>query len=180
MFGGLAWLFPSKYFRECIKCEKIRYMHVDAHEIFWVVILILLLASSGCSSNCLFFTYLVLIIVIYRLVDIFQSWVSQFILMKDWIPADINRSLVLVFMGYFEIIVSYAIFYYIGQDNICKSFSSVWQSFYYSVSTATMIGSDIWKPMKLWGYATFITQIMFAVLFLTVVVQNIVGRKDKK
>lgn len=180
LFRVLAWLFPSQWIREFIKCEKIRYRCIDALEIFWVVVLILLLASHGWYFKSSLYLCLVISIVIYRLYDIFQSWVYQFILMEDWRPVNIYRSLVLVIIGYFEIIISYSVLYFILQDNISKSFYSVCQSLYYSVTTSTMIGSNDWQPVKPWGYVIFFSQIIFALLFLTVVVQHIIGRKDKQ
>jgi hypothetical protein len=179
LFSGLHYLSPHKCFTKHIKCEKIRYMHVDAYETIWFIILILFLVSSGCFYQSCWFIWIASFFVAYRLFDIFQSWVYQFILMKGWSSVDVNRSLVLVFFDYIEIIISYAVLYFILQNNFSGSFCSVCQSLYYSVTTATMIGSNDWQPIKPWGYVIFFSQIIFAVLFLTVVVQHIIGRKDK-
>jgi len=78
------------------------------------------------NSLLLWIMVLVLIIIpiMYRLFDIFQDWVSQFVLggvpEKVWQPIDIYRSLVLVFIGYFEVIFDYATFAIFFQGSFLK------------------------------------------------------------
>lgn len=116
----------------------------------------------------------------YRLLDIFQAWVYQFVLLEKWQPISPYRSLVLLFIGYVEIIISYAIIAFIFQTTffIQSGTATVCDSLYYSVRTATF--GSIWEPMNAGSYAIFYTQLIFAVLFITAAIQRILGRISSK
>ncbi len=75
-------------------------------------------------------------------------------------------------MGYLEIVLSYTIL-------IFSAFKSELEyegknALYNSVRNAVLIGAYI-EPVQFCDYAILITQIMFALLFLTAVVNRIVG-----
>jgi hypothetical protein len=173
----IAWCIKTK------KSRKFAYIFTDFYVMFWVGLLIWLFlcqAHVGCGSAVLWLVAVVL--VSYRLFEIFQSWVSQFILggvpRPGWQPISKFRSLILVFIGYCEVVVAYAIFALIFNEH----FTGInrWQdALYYSVRNAATIGSKF-HPEDCVGYTLFITQIMFALLFLTAVVQSIVSYKEEQ
>lgn len=119
------------------------------------------------------FQWFVQILILYRLFDIFQAWVNDFVLMPNWQPVDPRRTLVLVFIGFLEVIISYALFAFIYQTSFyIRQSASLGQSLYYSVRTATTISAD-WKPKSLAGYFIFYTELVFAILFVTAVIGQI-------
>jgi len=166
-FGSIAKYIPRIF-------PKHPYTAVEFYVWSWLAIQILFfLYFLACPSlvNVCWIIIPVAILGIYRLFDIFQAWVSQFILMEDpnWI--DIFRTRILVFSGYTETIVIYAILAYIFSANFSQPFNDISQSLYYSVTTATTIGSD-WEPKTTGGYAMFYTQLMFSVFFVNAVLQQ--------
>jgi hypothetical protein len=116
------------------------------------------------------------VVVIYRLFEISQSWVSQYVIggtSTPWQPRNVHRSLVLVFMDYFDVIASYAVLAWVnGHFADITGWS---QAFNYSVRNAVTIGAS--EPFGFWGYFIFVTQLAFALLFLTSVVNRIIGHK---
>ena len=106
----------------------------------------------------------------YRLFDLFQSWVSQYVLKSNWDAIDVNRSLVLAFIGYIEITIIGAIIRFTYQQS-----NYFGDAFYNSVMTA------IANPQREdVGLAIMYTQIAFSILFLTAVAQHVVGRLSSK
>jgi len=91
---------------------------------------------------------------------------------------NIYRSLVLVFIGYFEIIISYALLALVLKDNF-QGINYWQQALYYSFSNAITIGSGF-TPVSCLSYAIFITQIMFVLLFLTAAVNTIISHTARK
>lgn len=102
----------------------------------------------------------------YRLFDIFQSWASQYVLKSRWEAIDMNRSLVLAFVGYIEITIIGAIIRFTYQQS--NYFSD---AFYNSVMTMILNpqNEDVGLPIMY-------VQIMFAILFLVTVTQHVVGK----
>ena len=160
-------------------CPKHRYVAVEIYVLGWFAIEItfLLLLAGERFTDCFLLIWLLRFLICYRLFDIFQSWVSQFVLMPKWEPVSPYRSLVLVFIGYIEIIISYALLAFVFDSAFSVPFDTVWKAFYYSVTTATTIGSK-WGPISAGGYAIFYTQLMFVVLFVTAVIQRILTRLE--
>lgn len=171
----------QRYHPSCWKRNK--YFIVESYVLFWFMVEILFLGLLICTSLVEedWFLCLAAGFLSYRLFDIFQAWVNQFVLMEmqEWKPIDPRRTLVLVFIGYVEIMISYAILAFVFQDTFSKPFCTVCQSLYYSVTTATTIGSK-WEPISAGGYAIFYTQVMFAVLFVTAVIGQIFTYISKK
>jgi hypothetical protein len=161
------------------KPSSLRYIVVDWYIVKWFsteIVFFILLALFHSSTYNVYF-WIPLAIICYRLFDIFQSWVSQFVLggvpQAGWKPIDIYRSLILVFIGYTEIIISCAFFALF----LKKQFQGIeyWQqALYYSIRNATTMGSD-YHPISIGGYAIFGTEVMFVILFLTAVVNTIIS-----
>ena len=165
--------------------DKRKYLVVDWYVFVWVIVelfifFLLLILFPAIASNCVF-NIALKVLISYRLFDIFQSSISQFVLggvPTKWEPVNIYRSLVLVSVGYFEIIISYALLALTLKDNF-QGITYWQQALYYSIRNAATIGSDI-TPIGCLGYTIFGTQIIFALLFLTAVINTIVGHKRKE
>ena len=176
VFRALFWVFPTKYFTWFF--GKNRYIAVEAYVLLvWVPfeIIIFCTFTSSVSASVGWFRIFAAALLSYRLLDIFQSWVSQFIVSKDWQPINPYRSLILVIISFTEIILIYGTLSFIFQRAFSEPFLTISESLYYSVTTATAIGSS-WHPISVAGYALFYTQIMFSILFLTFVIQRILKR----
>lgn len=135
------------------------------------LIVFLVFLNRKIETSCIF----LIIFIIYRLFDLFQVWVRHFVL-PDWNPINVYRSLILVFIGYVEVIILYALLIHIFQNQF-EGISSLQQAFDYSIHTAVTIGSSGVTPKSCCAYAIHYTQLMFVLLFLTSVVSRIIGRK---
>lgn len=159
------------------------YKVVDCYEIKWVIkeiiFFILLAFYHTWVYNVIF--WIPFLFILYRLFDIFQAWVSQFVLggvpKQSWKPINIYRSLVLVFIGYGEITISYAFIAFFRKEQF-QGITCWQQALYYSVRNAVTIGTD-YNPISIWGYLIFWTQVGFALLFLTAVVNSIITHTEK-
>jgi hypothetical protein len=107
-----------------------------------------------------------------------QTWVGNF-LVGDPTPRDPKRTLVVTFIGYGEIILWYSTLAFILNSNF--DITRWQQALYFAIGTAT-VGSDI-RPNTPLGFVIFSTQLMFDVLFLSVVVSRIIdilGKGQRK
>ncbi len=174
LLSGSKWIAGTKKHEAMIGDKDFSpYRCVEWYVIGWsafeLVALIYLLIVHGVLHRPVGSVEQVVFVVLifplcYRLFDIFQSWVGQFVLRSTWNTINVNRSLVLAIVGYIEITMIGAIVRFRFQQPIL-----VGQSLYDSV--ASMIASPGDKAS-----AIQYTQIMFAVLFAAVVVQHVVGR----
>ena len=129
------------------------YQCVDWYVFSWVIVLIALtlftLLMNIPATNPMA-TCIIIGIISYRLFDIWQSWVSQFVLggiSGQWKPRNIHRSLVLVFEGYLEIIFSFALLAFILKDNF-RSINCWLQSLRYSFGNAVTL--RFWNCTRNW------------------------------
>jgi hypothetical protein len=148
----------------CIDIYVIGWFVMELSALIWLVIRHVVLKANvtACETVIL---QIAIPYLCFRLFDIFQSWVKQFILQQKWKAISVHRSLVLAFIGYFEIGIIGAIIRYTNQQPI-----RIWQAIDNSVMT--MIVNPASKPSPI-QY----TQIMFSILFIVVVAQHIIGRK---
>jgi hypothetical protein len=151
------------------------YKIVDIYVIVWACVEVLsllgILYAPATIHNSL--RNLVLCLLSYRLLDIFQSWVKQFVLTYKWDPINANRSLILAFEGYLEIILIGAIIRFMCMPQLpIYSLDEIFRK-----SIMTMIAN----PEADKGcYAIIYTQVMFTILFLTVVTQQVLARISSK
>jgi hypothetical protein len=113
----------------------------------------------------------------YKLSETFITWSRQYIL-GDWNPINKYRSLVLAFIGYAEIIFLYAVIAFLFREYLI-GINCTTQAFYYSVRNAVTIGASNIIPQGFVGYAIYVSQLMFTILFLTSVISRIIGRKQE-
>ncbi len=146
------------------------YRAVDLYVIAWLIAVVGLsicrynVAPDNNSHTVLLF------VISYRLLDIFQTWIGNFFI-GDPVIRYPHRTLMLTFIGYGEIILWYSILVYILHASF--GISSFQESLYYASGTAS-IGTDI-RPKTFVGIIVFSTQVMFAISFLAVVVNRIIA-----
>ena len=141
----IVYIKRKKYGRE----HKKLYQCVDWYVFAWVIVLAVFtwftLRTNISATNIIATNIVIIVLVSYRLFDIWQSWISQFVLggiSGQWNPRNIHRSLVLVFEGYIEIIFSFALLAFIFRDNF-QSINCWLQSLRYSLGNSVTIGSGI-------------------------------------
>ncbi|MFC2063182.1 hypothetical protein ACFLS8_04500 [Chloroflexota bacterium] len=175
----------KRYKRESSSYERERrklYQCVDWYVVSWIVILGIFTCFNAKNNISPPYNYVIIGFVSYRIFDIWQSWVSQFVLGSisgHWNPRNLHRSLLLVFEGYGEIIIGYALLIFVFQAQFAgfEGMLSLREAFGYSICNAVTIGSSQIHPITNWGYAIFASQLMFVLLFLTSVVARIIGRE---
>lgn len=151
--------------------DKFVYRAVDSYVLFWFLLSIgFLVWLSNTTPNCIF-SIVFVVFASYRLLDIFQTWVGNFLL-KDPDLRNSYRTLILTFVGYGEVVFWYSILAFIFKNNFID-IGDWQQSLYYAMGTVT-IGTDI-KSNTPFGFVMFSTQLMFTILFLSVVVNKIIS-----
>jgi len=120
IFGFLNFISPSTLISWVIKekrSKRCAHFFVDT----WVflslaVLLYIFLNNIYHCNNCLTIPAgWVVWLIGFRMADLFQSWFNHFVLggvPQKWTPVDPIRSLVIVFMGYSEIVIAYSILAY--------------------------------------------------------------------
>jgi len=156
--------------------RKCRYIAVDSYIALWFFLELCLLLSIIFSRYNPRFDYLIVSVLLWRLIGLFRVWVSHFIIAKDWSPISLYRTLILVFIGYIDITISYAVLAFILREHFLGI--TCWQqALDYSVRNAVTIGSAGISAVDCIGYSLFGTQIIFVLLFLTAVVNSIITRR---
>ena len=163
------WLSLSQIHQEKIRkqLDFKPYRSADIYITIWLAFEISAAIAVGISHVQIVF---LAALFSYRLLDIFQSWVNQFLLNSKWTAINVNRSLIMAFAYYLEIIIMGAIIRFTFDENPLRTFSDSLSS-----SVNTMIANPGQTPSPI-QYV----QIMFAVLFAAVVVQHVVGRLSNK
>lgn len=165
LLSGAQWIARTRKHRAMIEKNDLRpYRSIEKYAIGWLAFEFVPLAYLFIASVELVVFFVLIILLCYRLFDIFQSWVNQFMLAANFDAKNVNRSLVLAFLNYVEITLIGAIIRYRFQQPI--SFD---KSLYGSVTA--MIANPV-QGSSVIQYA----QLMFAVLFATIVVQHLVNR----
>lgn len=182
IFGFLNVISPSRLISWIIEKKRSKsaaYVFVDIWVFFSLAGLLYIFINN--IYHCINFLIIpagwVVWLIVFRMADLFQSWFSQFILggvPNKWQPIDPARSLVLVLMGYFEIVIAYSILAYNYKNSFC-GINSLKDAFIYSIGNAITIGST---NITLEGTASYIilfTQLILILIFITAVVQQIVN-----
>ena len=187
IFGFINFISPSRFIAWNLidkGHQRLAYFIIDTWVFLWLATLSLIF-----FSNIFDFFDLLLIpagwvvwVAGYRMAELFQSWFSQFVLSgvpQKWQPVDPNRTLVLVFMGYFEIVFAYAILAYNYKESF-RGISSLPKAFTYSIGNAITIGSADIQLNSIASYIIFSTQLILVLIFITAVVQQIINYSRSK
>ncbi len=164
-FGG--WINRRYRYFTSQELKDSGYLHIffkmDIYVLCWIVLEFLAMFLVFRSPTVVQGSLLAVVLVVssYRLLEIFQAWVNQYVLTYKWDPIDASRSLVFAFVGYWEITVIGAVV------RMGTNHTGAWTN-----SLMTMI----LNPANEGALPIQYIQIMFAVLFAIVVVKQVVGR----
>ena len=186
-FGFFNVISPERFITWNLqdKCHtKLAYIFIDTWIFLWLATLLFIFFDNVFSSSpCLHIPAdWVVWLIGFRMAQLFQTWFNQFILggvPNKWLPTDPARTLVLVFMGYFEIVFSYAILAYNYKDSF-RGIISLPKAFTYSIGNAITIGSADIRLESLPSYIIFSTQLILVLIFITAVVQHIINYSRSK
>ncbi len=171
---NISWCIVSK-------STKWAYIFVDFYVSLWLGLIIWLFIRQAHIDYVNIVPCWLIAIVSYRLFDIFQSWVGQFVLggvpKQGWQPISKYRSLVLVFLNYIETVVVFGFLALIFNDAF-KDLTHRWDALYFSLRNAITIGTNV-QPVKCIDYVLFYTQMVFVLLFLTAAIQSIISYKEE-
>ncbi len=146
------------------------YRCIDIYNAAWLLIEVLAAIVIGfCQLQVIAFVG----VFSYRLFEIFQSWVSQFMLRGRWNAINVNRSIVLAFTGYIEITIIGAIVKFTYGQYKHTDVKNFLDALYDSVKAMIANPEEVASPIQY-------VQIMFAILFAAVVVQHVVGRLSQE
>ncbi len=175
------WLIKRRLNVEKDEEQEQHFRYVDLYVLFWLVlgifIFFLLLFSPNLGQRSIL-GVIFSVLLLYRLFDIFQAWVNMFLLIENPELRDPIRNLVLAFVSYLEVIIGYSVLTFIFKSGYSyfsntHTFQNVGDSLRYSIGVLTTIGSN-WEPSTWCGYFFFYTQVIFGVLFVTVVIQRVI------
>jgi hypothetical protein len=141
---------------------------MDVYVIVWVVLLSICLFSGSIPRH------LTMVLAIYRVFDI-VSYRIFFLLVKSevrpWTADTLRRSLVIVLLNFFEIVVAFAILY-AATGSIASSahpdifIDSPGLAFYYSLITISTVGYGDYVPANSVGRALAMVEVSTMLLFL--------------
>lgn len=165
--------------------EKSRFL-VDAYVLCWLILSIVYIFAfhywHSFAGNYLAYNILIvliLVLAIYRLVDISQAWWNRY-----FVPpyeAKAPRNIILTFMNYWEIIVAFAIvglffnwppYYPEGGQGV--SGWAIMTALRESVRIASSLGLRR-EPPTLWSGALFWVEFFFGFFFLAVIITVVVS-----
>ena len=139
------------------------FRRMDFYILLWIVLELLVTFLQHRSPQIFHEPWRIVVLgfASYRLFEIFQAWVCQFILTYKWDPINASRSLVIAFGGYWEVVV-------IG--GIIRAVAN--QPGPLTNSITTMILNPANEGTSPIQYI----QIMFVLLFIIVVAKQMVGK----
>ena len=115
-FRKLYCFFPTRYFGNIFPNKA--YSAIEIYVLVWFIVeILILIIIANVSFSPDFFSYLIIALLGYRLLDIFRVWVHHFILSYDWDPIDPNRTLIIVFISYAETMLIYASIAFLSQES---------------------------------------------------------------
>jgi len=165
--------------KELFKNKRLKSEISEFYVVLWFVILIILLFSPIKSK---LFIY---ILTIYRLIDginyrLAIVFVDRY--QKKWGLRSLNRTIILLIINLFEIVLIFAILYIqtqsIGnkeQQLLCNPLDAI----YFSLVTLTTLGYGDWIPINNLGEILIIAQLIIAFIFTGLVISFFMtGFKD--
>jgi voltage-gated potassium channel Kch len=142
----------------------------ESYVIVWFFILVAILTFHASLTP-----WLVVFLVCYRLIDglnyrLCILFVDRY--HKDWGLRSLNRSLVLLFINYMEIIVGFAALYLVTRSIGCLNtpVASRLDALYFSVITITTVGYGDIKPISETGKWLAISETMMGFILVVLIV----------
>lgn len=143
----------------------------EFYVVVWFLILLAILIFNASLAP-----WLAILLVCYRLVDALNYrlciiFVDRY--KKNWGLRSLNRSLVLLFINYIEIIVGFATLYLVTDSvgyKICVPLSSRLDALYFSVITITTLGYGDIKPIAEVGKWLSLTETVMGFILIVLVI----------
>jgi hypothetical protein len=110
----------------------------------------------------------------YRLVDIFQSWINIFVSQPSTGILYPARSLLFGIINYIELILSFSILGYAWNISINPRLHNIADSALFTIGTMTAIGSNS-VPVSVWAWIIYLAEIGFGLFFLIVIITRILS-----
>ena len=146
------------------------YLAVEIYVIAWFSLLI----------SFIFLVYLgmlppviVLVFLLWRLLDILQSWFNVFMDIKPRVLSPV-RSLILAAINYSELAIIFGLMAFIFKGDFYPSFHNITQALRYSIGVITTTGSRF-DPATIVGGLIYYVEIAFGIAFLAVVISRIIS-----
>lgn len=145
------------------------------------------------SSNFVLFTKYLLSLVllsypVYRIVELFSRTIALHI-KPTYQPKNYGRALLLAFLDYVEIVISFAIFYLhcffltndLFSNDICNSsiIASAFEPFYFSFVTITTLGYGDLSPQYFWGKLMVVIQLFLGLIYIIFFIQKTVSSSKR-
>lgn len=144
------------------------------YRIVAIFLLLLLLIIVNCQWLNTF--WLILLIVGYQLVDILSANLGIIFIdrYKNGSIRSLNRSLLLIGINYFEVIVAFAILYLatssIGYTNCNNILTSPIDALYFSAVTITSLGCYDLMPISSWGKVLVALEPIIGLILIVIVI----------
>ena len=145
----------------------------ELYVVFWFIVLVVLLFIQ---PPLIIFPLLIA----YRLIDGFDYQLCIIFVDRyrsGWSLRSLNRSLVLLLIYYFEMIVGFAaLFLYTGSIEFDNSLiTNSWDALYFSVLTITTLGNEGFKIVSALGKFLLSVETIMGVIFFVLVVSTFIN-----
>ncbi|MCJ7572535.1 MAG: potassium channel family protein [Candidatus Thermoplasmatota archaeon] len=174
--------FSLVHIKDFFKEYNIKSEISEFYVVIWLLFLIYLLYNPIICSSFLF------IIVFYRLIDglnyrLCIIFVDRYA--EDWNVRSVNRSLIILMLNYFEIVIGFAILYLttksIGYSETNTIISTPLEGIYFSTITLTTLGYGDLNPINSTGQLLSVIEPIFGFVLIVLVVGVIInGIQDIK
>lgn len=168
--------FSLVHIKDFFKSYNVRSEISEFYVVFWLIVLAFLL------FNPIFSPLLLFIIVFYRLIDglnyrLCIIFVDRYA--KNWNVRSINRSLIILMLNYFEIVIGFAILYLttksVGYSESDIIISTPLEGFYFSTITLTTLGYGDLSPINSTGQLLSVIEPIFGFVLIVIVVGVIIN-----
>jgi hypothetical protein len=171
-----------KFFREDKKEKRFNFIEIYVLAWFFGFLSLLNCPPSWLSHPVWFFVFrpplwiFIVFIVVYRLSDILSAQLGIIFIdrLKNGGIRSLNRSLLLLGINYFEIIVGFAIMYLatrsLGYSNCNNIITTPTDALYFSAVTITTLGCCDMKPISPWGMGLAALEPILGLIIIVLVI----------
>jgi|GEM_PF-3493807 len=156
------------------------YSFIDIYVLLWVIALTIFL----CFANQIAETarLIICVVVVYRILDILSTHFCILLIdsqKSNWAPGSFNRSLLLILLNFYEIVVVYG-FLYLSIGNIVNTQNEKLitpiSAFYFSLVTLTTLGFGDFVPKSDSSRFIVMLEVFTGIIFLLIVIPSIISR----
>lgn len=138
------------------------------------LIFFFLLWDNPSRASSLLFYWFANILLVLKLVEIFQTWFNIHIIRIAQI-ASAPRLLVLILINYVELIIIFSVLSLLHQGCFSPEFGCLQNSLLFTLNTLIPFDLSLginFIPIRLCGYLMFFTEILFTLLFILIVISR--------